>query len=250
MSVFTKIKSYFQGTAHYTTYRVSLIIALVVLSIFITVAALLFSPTYRISEKTISELDSLTENPIGTYFFKAAFIITGLWFLPITLNIMRSMRTHSPILGALAGFFYFVSGSGLILIAFFPIRVSLDMHIVGASFGFGGLFTATIMTLISIGLEMKISYNKKAAIYSAIYYGPFVFIYLLTIITSGIPLLVSLAQGTIFGEFIPYGWFVLEWMMFITGLFALIGTQKIMSKLMNKAAIDVAENNKPTTGAC
>jgi hypothetical protein len=142
------------------------------------------------------------------------------------------MRSYSKIFGTAAGIFYICSGIGLIVVAFFPTRISHAMHIVGAGLGFGGLLLAMTFTLILLFIHMKRNYNRKVMVYVVIFYAPFVLVYLLTIIFAGIPLLVSMSRGIPFGDFIPDGWFIFEWGMFFTGLYSTIGTQILFSKIL------------------
>jgi hypothetical protein len=156
----------------------------------------------------------------------------GLWFLPLVLYLYRQMRNYSKIFGTAAGFFYISSALGMIMIGFFPTYVSHEMHIVGAGLGFVGLLLSMLCTIIVIILSFKRNFDKIILMVSILFYIPFLAVYISAMILAGYPVLLSMQAGMGFGEFTPDGWYLIEWLMFLSGMYSTIGTMLIFSRLL------------------
>ena len=226
--------AFIQGKSASKVYVFSLIFNILFLFLFLLISILLYTPTYRITEHEISHLDDLVYNPVGLWFFKIAMIGSGLWFLPLVFYLYRQMRDYSKYFGTASGFFYICSALGMILIGFFPTYVSHQMHIVGAGFGFVGLLLSMLCTIIAIALSFKRNFDKLVLIVSIIFYVPFLAVYIAAIILAGYPVLVSMKAGRGFGEFTPDGWYLIEWLMFLSGMYSTIGTMLIFSLILPK----------------
>jgi len=115
----------------------------------------------------------------------------------------------------------------MILVAFFPVRASKNMHLVGAVLGFGGLVIATLVSLLFFIVKIFTHYNKKMLSIGGFYFLPFVAVCILTFIYSGLPLLESFRRGIPFGDFTPDVWEIFEWGMLLSGLLTTIGILKL-----------------------
>ena len=229
-----RLITFIQGKSESKIYIQSLVFNIVFLFVFLTISILLYTPTYRITEHEISHLDDLVYNPFGLWFFKIAMIGGGLWFLPLVGYLYRQMHDYSLIFGTAAGFFYICSAVGMIMIGFFPTYVSHEMHIVGAGFGFAGLLLSVLCTIIVIILSFKRNFDKIILVVSLIFFVPFLAVYISAIILAGYPVLLSMQAGIAFGEFTPDGWYLIEWLMFLSGMYSTIGTMIIFSLILPK----------------
>ncbi len=215
-----------KGTAAKSFYNRFLIGVLVFITVMIGISIALYEG-YRLDANEISHLDRPGLNPIGFWFFKIGMIGGGICFLPIAYSFLLRMKTISKVGGVIAGVFYILSGIGMILIGFFPSYISQFMHVLAAGMGFGSLLLAILISTVLVLVKYNQSKERSILLYGAIFYIPVIAAFLLTIIFAGIPLLISLAEGIPYGEFIPEGWYSLEWSMLITGLFSTLGTQQI-----------------------
>jgi hypothetical protein len=222
------------GKSESKVYVISLIFNILFLFVFLAISIALYFPVYRITEHEISHLDDQIFNPSGLWFFKIAMIGGGLWFLPLVFYLYREMKSFSKIFGTAAGFFYILSSLGMILIGFFPTYVSYIMHLIGAGFGFVGLLMAMLCTIIVVLLIFKRNFDKVIFIVSLVFYVPFLAVYISTIVLAGYPVLLSMMGGMEFGSFTPDGWYLLEWLMFLSGMYSTIGTMFIFAILLPK----------------
>lgn len=225
----SSLSRFLTGSASPRLYFRNLIANLSFCFLFILIAVALYRPTYSFTAAEISWLDNPLHNPVGLWFFKIAFIVGGLWFLPSALSLRRMAAATSSWLGNLAGIFYILSGIGLVLVAFSPTRVSQVMHVVGAGLGFGGILLGITFTILVLLLKLHRQFDRKVASIMLVFHVPFLVVYLLTILFAGIPLVVSLTQHVAWGDFIPDGWFVFEWLMFVTALYSTLGTYAIFA---------------------
>ncbi len=226
--------SFIQGKSQSKVYVISLIFNILFLFAFLAISIALYNPPYRITEHEISHLDDYVFNSEGLWFFKIAMIGGGLWFLPLVFYLYREMKSFSKIFGTAAGFFYIISSIGMILIGFFPTYVSYIMHLVGAGFGFVGLLLAMVCTIIVVLLTFKRNFDMIIFVVSLVFYLPFLGVYISTIALAGYPVLVSMLEGAAFGSFTPDGWYLLEWLMFLSGMYSTIGTMIIFAILLPK----------------
>ena len=221
------VRKFFTGKSGRRTYNISLLLNIVFLIVGIVVSILLYEGEFSLFERQISQLDSPTRNPIGMWVFKASFIVCGGWFIPNAIYMTRNLRVFSKILGTIAGLFYCLAGAGIVVVACSPVRVSYLFHIIGAGMGFGGLLLAIFISLILLIVKIVRNYKRKDLVQATVFYLPFISSCGLATIFAGIPVILSMQDGMAFGEFVPEGWEIYEWAMFVTAMLAAIGTQRL-----------------------
>jgi hypothetical membrane protein len=230
------MKDFILGRSPHKVYFKHLVAAISVMFLALLISIVLYEPTYYITENEISYLDSVNRNPVGLWYFKFAEFGGGLWFVPIAASMLRTARSFSPVLGTLAGTFYVISGVGLVLVGFFPTRVSKLMHVVGAGVGFGGILLGILFTFVILVVQLVRAFDPKVLSIMLLFHLPFLVVYVLSIVFVGIPLLFSLGAGIPYGDFqTPEIWFLLEWLMLLTAMYSTCGTYRILWHLSEQS---------------
>jgi len=146
------VSRYFEGAYPKKTMfqRMSPIIAGIYAGLLIT-SWLLFPGSYSLITNTISDLGNHALNPLGSWFFSAAFFYLAFSLIPFYQFVYKRLVPIGRVLAKVALIANFVSFGGFIALAIFSNDVAtLDIHVPAAVASFGGLVVGGLIYWIII----------------------------------------------------------------------------------------------------